>query len=363
MVVPLIISSLGRAQAIEIARRYGYAALLFLLDLLNRRRENRAWSQQERTFREMQEAIPRLLSDIQARDIRMVPQAFNSTTIFQAYFQTAALATIPLVLLDVASAIKRVGTSLDAIRSELAISNVAKVQGWGTGGFGEHVHRFVENEMAAVDGTDGQHHFLYVWHPDSDWYPAFEREQAINPLGPSFGGYHHDLQTICLRMRADREALVATTDYGHVAVFHLLIPSYYPLVLDSPIAFAQELLPLVVTGSRHRTTDLVWFNLQQRLGAERLHLKFIGKLLPAKVSHTVQKAGFGGFMGCWFGAAGCAIAGIACPPLAPVTANIGASFCAAGMASHLVGSAGLIYEECTKETTQVLGDALFLDAN
>ncbi|EWY79510.1 hypothetical protein FOYG_17347 [Fusarium oxysporum NRRL 32931] len=124
------------------------------------------------------------------------------------------------------------------MRSELEIANVARVQGWGHGGFGAYVHGFVQNEMAAVDGAqDGQHHFC-----------------AEDPLGPAFGGYHHDLATICIRMRADREALVATTDYGRAAVFHLVIPAYYPLVMDHPIAFADELLPLVVIGgpaSRH----------------------------------------------------------------------------------------------------------------
>jgi hypothetical protein len=58
-----------------------------------------------------------------------------------------------LALLDLASAIKRVDASLDAIRSELAIANVAKVQGWDHGGFGAYVHRFVQNEMATVDGA------------------------------------------------------------------------------------------------------------------------------------------------------------------------------------------------------------------
>ncbi|KAK2666462.1 hypothetical protein RAB80_018119 [Fusarium oxysporum f. sp. vasinfectum] len=198
----------------------------------------RALRQQERTFQEMQDALTQLLNDIQAREIRVVPNAFNSTPAFLAYFQAAALGSISLVLLDVASAIRRVGASLDAIRSELEIANVARVQGWGHGGFGAYVHRFVQNEMAAVHGTqDGQHHFFYVWHPDSDWYPAFEGRQAEDPLGPAFGGYHHDLATICLRMRADREALIATTDYGRAAVFHLVIPAYYPLVMDHPIAF------------------------------------------------------------------------------------------------------------------------------
>ncbi|KAJ3455187.1 hypothetical protein MRS44_013787 [Fusarium solani] len=247
----------------------------------------------------MQDALSRLLNDIQTREIRVVRQAFNSTPTFIAYFQSAALGAIPLALLDLASAIKRVGVSHDAIRSELAISNVAKVQGWDNGGFGAYVHRFVQNEMAAVDGTrdgaDNQHHFFYVWHPDSDWYPDFEGRQAADPLGPAFGGYHHDLPTICLRMGADRQALVATTDYGHAAVFHLVIPAYYPLVIDRPVAFADELLPLVVTGGRHRATDLVWFALRQGSDAERLHLNFIG-VLPEKPQNSVM---MGGLLGPW----------------------------------------------------------------
>ncbi|RKK69597.1 hypothetical protein BFJ71_g17722, partial [Fusarium oxysporum] len=109
----------------------------------------RASRQQEQTYQEIRDALPQSLNSIQAREIRVVPNAFNSTPAFLTYFQAAALGSIPLVLLDLASAIKRVGASLDGIRSELAIANVAKVQGWDNGGFGAYVHRFVQNEMAA----------------------------------------------------------------------------------------------------------------------------------------------------------------------------------------------------------------------
>jgi hypothetical protein len=114
---------------------------------------------------------------------RAVPNAFNSTPALLAYVEAAALCSIPLVLLDLASAIRRVGASLDAIRSELEIANVARVQSWGHGGFGAYVHRFVQNNMTAVNGAqDEQHHFFYVWHPDSDWYPSLEGRQTQNPL-------------------------------------------------------------------------------------------------------------------------------------------------------------------------------------
>lgn len=358
--IPLVISSLSQAQALQIAKQYGPAAVLWLLQILNQRREGRAWRQQEQTFRQMLDALPQLLNDIQRREIRVVPHAFNSAPTFLDYFQTAALGAVPLVLLSLSSAISRVGASLDAIRSELAISNVARVQGWGNDGFGAYVHRFVKNEMTVVyrtpDGADHEHHFFYVWHPDSDWYPAFEGRQTEDPLGPAFGGYHDDLATICLRMRSDRQAVITTTDYGRAAAFHLVIPAYYPLVIDRPVKFANELLPLVITGSRHRSTDLVWLSLRQK--SRRLRLNYVS-VLPENMN-PLFVGGNLGFIGCWFGAAGCAVASITFPPCALVAGNIGASFCATGMASGAVTIAGGTYEAITQETTQVLGDPIFL---
>lgn len=215
LAVSYSIRSLAAAQAIQAAKKYakkyGVQAFLTLLQMHTQWRDGRASKEQEQAFKKVQEVLPRLLDSVQAREVIVIPGAFNSSPVFTDYFQAAALGAILLVLLDVASAIKAVGQSLEGIRSELAISNISRVQGWGDGGFGGYVHRFVQNEMTVVYGADNQHHFFYVWHPDSDWYPAFEGRQREEPLGSAFGGYHHELATICLRMRADREALVATT--------------------------------------------------------------------------------------------------------------------------------------------------------
>ncbi|KAH7255314.1 uncharacterized protein BKA55DRAFT_592667 [Fusarium redolens] len=247
--------------------------------MLNQRKEGKAAAQKEMTYRQMQEAIPKLLESIEQKEIRLVPNAFNSNPEFIAYFQASAIGAVPLILLDLAQSIRRIGASLGEIKSELAISNIARVQGWADDGFGTYVHRFVQNEMAPTEGrTRRGNHFFYVWNPDSDWYPDFERRQRQDPQGPNFGGYHHDLATICLRMRADRRTLIATTDYSNNPVFHLIIPTYYPLVIGTLIAFAEELLPLIITGSRHRGTDLVWFNLDGRSTFPIPQLEFIGVL-------------------------------------------------------------------------------------
>ncbi|KAF5261935.1 hypothetical protein FOXYS1_7356 [Fusarium oxysporum] len=146
--------------------------------------------------------------------------------------------------------------------------------------------------MAPAEGrTKGESHFFYVWNPDSDWYPDFEGRQREDPLGPNFGGYHHDLATICVRMRADRRALIATTEDNNNVVFHLIIPTYYPIVVDTPIIFAAELFPLTIIGSRHRGTDLVWFNLAGRSRFPSPQLEFIGVLPLEKNNHNSCDAG------------------------------------------------------------------------
>ncbi|PNP80519.1 hypothetical protein FNYG_06118 [Fusarium nygamai] len=310
----------------------------------------------------MEKAIPKLLEIIEQKEIRVVSDAFNSTPEFITYFQTAAAGAVPLILLDIAQSIKRIGASLDGIKDELAISNIAKVQGWADDGFGTYVHRFVQNEMAPVEGRAmGESHFFYVWNPDTDWYPDFERRQREDTLGPNFGGYHHDLAAICVRMRADRQALLESPEDNGNAVFHLIIPTYYPIVIDTPIAFAAELFPLTITGSRHRGTDIVWFNLDEDSGFSSPQLDFIGSLPEYK--NKVSTGATATFLGCWLACAASGIAAAAFPPCAPAAGAVIASCGTAGVASTFVGAAADEYEynRRGRKEVQVLGDVIFLN--
>lgn len=147
--------------------------------------------------------------------------------------------------MDLSSAIKRVGSSLEAIRDELAKGIVAKVQGWERDGFGSHIYRFVRNEMAARRRSHGNH-FFYVWNPDTDWHQTCEERQREQPLGSNFGGYNTNVGTICLWMSRNRYVLRNTASYDTEAVFHHLIPAYHLIVIDKPIIFHQSLFPLLL---------------------------------------------------------------------------------------------------------------------
>ncbi|CAF3520987.1 unnamed protein product [Fusarium graminearum] len=360
-VVPMFIGSLS-AEAIRILiQEHGYDASQWIFNAYVQWKTGQAATQHTRTMEDVQHFTSDLKNIIERKEIRVVPDAFNSTPNFIGYFQTAAIGAIPLAILDVGQAIRRVGASLESIRAELAIANVSTVQGWDGGGFGSYVHRFVRNEMSAFDNDEvdkeGKHHYFYVWHPDTDWHTAFEEKQAEQPLGPSFGGYDHDLSTICLRMRADREGLKATTEHGLTAVLHLVIPAYQPLVVDTKFMFAEELLPLIVTGARHRGTDLVWLALRQSPETRTPELRFVS-ILPDEM-RTSDKCAMGSF-GCIAGTFACAAAAIIFPPCAPAAgAAVGVLFPSAFASVAAVYAVGT-YEDATRPDITVLGDALNL---
>ncbi|KAF5609430.1 uncharacterized protein FSUBG_3903 [Fusarium subglutinans] len=353
-----LISTISAGKLAELLLTHGLQVVSSLVAIPTQLQERKAAAQKEMTYKEMQEAIPKLLEIIEQKRIRLVTNAFNSAPTFISYFQAAATVAVPLILLDIAQSIKRIGASLDGIKDELAILNIAKVQGWADDGFGTYVHRFVRNEMAPVEGrTKGDSHFFYVWNPDTDWYPDFERIQREDPLGPNFGGYHHDLATICVRMRADRQALIETTGDNSNVNFHLIIPTYYPIVIDTPIVFAAELFPLIITGSRHRGTDLVWFNLDENSGFSSPQLDFIGSL------PEIESTGTSGivvtFVGSFCGCIASLMAAAAFPPCAPAAETVFVSCFTTGMASGFLSPLATGYDRAKE--VQVLGNAIFLN--
>lgn len=178
------------------------------------------------------------------------------------------------------------------------------------------------------------------------------------PLGPEFGGYHHELGAICMRMKADRRTLIQNTSFGHTAQFHLLVPTYEPYVMEQPVIFHESLLPLIITGQRHRSVDLVWFNLRSK--PKDLHLQCIGVL--GTRTNIIIEVGILGFIGCCVSgmAIGCATAVF--PPCAIVAEVAAIPLCSGGAASWLAGAGASIYETVTPDEIYVLEDDYILAA-
>ncbi|KAK5989927.1 hypothetical protein PT974_08190 [Cladobotryum mycophilum] len=224
------------------------------------------------------------LEKVKPQEMAVIPGAFNSFSVFLDTFRSAAMIGLAPGSVD-AVLEKEVHTPESLGR---LVSSAAKRGGWQEDGFGAHVYRYVKGEMAAVtrqpqnknsNQKQQQHHFFYVWNPETEWHPAFEKQQQKRPLGPQFGGYHHDLATLCLRMRSDRETLIRTTSYGRTALFHLLIPAYQATVVPHKIRFHEDLLPLTITGPHHDEYPVfpfVWLRIPNRPG--QLSTSNIGRI-------------------------------------------------------------------------------------
>lgn len=308
-------------------------------------------------MKQAKNAIPWFLNNVESNNLPIIPGAFNSSPEFIAMFQAEALVAIPVALLAVKEAIDRVGSSLQGIQRELTITNMAKIQGWEQEGFGAHVYRFVEYEMLQVANArtkngDQRQHYFYVWNRDTDWYPVFEAKNRAFPLGSGFGGYHHELDAICMRMRADRRTLIQTTSHGHTAQFHLLVPTHQPYVLDHPVMFHESLLPLTITGQRHRSVDLVWFNLCSK--PSELHLQCIGVL--GERTNVIEQAGLLSGFGCGIAFTAACCAAIAFPPCAPLAEAVVWPLWSGAAASSGVLAGNSIYEQANRGLLCVLGD-------
>jgi hypothetical protein len=136
----LLIASLTANTAQLLVRRYGIQAAIAAFQLWGQWRDGRASKQKEQTFKSIEAAIPKVLESVESKEIHVIPGAFNSSAEFIAKFEAAALISISLALLNLSAAIKQVGSSLEAIQNELAIANIAKIQGWVMDGFGAHVY-------------------------------------------------------------------------------------------------------------------------------------------------------------------------------------------------------------------------------
>ncbi|KAL6922279.1 hypothetical protein FSST1_006305 [Fusarium sambucinum] len=269
--VPESINTLCQADVYDVAwETKGQLAVSALYECLvewKARETGQRMAQESLTFSKKQKAISSMIRLIQRKEIRVSERAFNNHPHFMSKFMRVGLGmATPTVLYD-RQAIERVGELLNPTEQRMCITNIMGIQESVHGSFGSYVHRFVRKEMEPFDdrGQDwlGNYHFFYVWRPDTDWHKDFEEREAENPLGDSFGGYHHELSTLCLHMRTDKAALRDLWGHGHKTVFHLLIPAFQPIVVDAKFRFHSDLFPLIVTGAKHQGINLVWLALRQ----------------------------------------------------------------------------------------------------
>ncbi|KAH0536569.1 hypothetical protein FGG08_006577 [Glutinoglossum americanum] len=176
-------------------------------------------------------------------------------TSFTGFVTTAGVVAHFLQARQGVGALKDLGLRLEDIKDELAAQTSLQAPEM----FAKHVHNYLRMRIEETKGGEYMHCF-FVYHPDTDWHPAFFSRIGKEPLPSNFCGMSENLDALCTWMQFLRPLLARTIECGRDAVFHILIPAYRPLVVRAPLGFPEELRPLTIEGQIHSSAPRVWFN-------------------------------------------------------------------------------------------------------
>lgn len=152
--------------------------------------------------------------------------------------------------------------ALANIGEHLGETNSITVSGsGGPDGFAKHVHDFIKEKIGVIQEAERDNHRFFVYHPDTNWYPAFYRLITETPLPPTFCAKSDNLDKLCQYMQEVRVQLKRESGRGQDIIFHLLIPSWYSISFKQPLHFPDCLQPFKVEGRKHKLKEYVEFNL------------------------------------------------------------------------------------------------------
>jgi hypothetical protein len=348
-----VLKTLTSAKVLEHCIRYGplvFTAIQTASTLVTDRETRKETKAHRQVAEQLLSELPNL--KINAREVRVPSNAFNSASTFNDLFLAAAVAGILVEAREGVAALKNIGVQLEGIKDEISRQTLAKFAGYEQTGFASFVYEFIKTEInahGAPSSSDGKKHFFYVFHPDTIWYPRFETLLGETPLSKSFRGYSSDIEAIFLLMWTNRKTLVETTDDGADAVFHLLVPSDRFSAIAEPFVIDPDIGPLVIKGHRYNAANLVWFNILSR--PPSVTLQDVGNIpnSPKPVPPLIKT-----YLGCW----SIAMLSPVClifPPLAPLTGPLFLTAWSGAMGSFAGLSGQLAYEELTKVPPRRLG--------
>ncbi|OAP60952.1 hypothetical protein AYL99_05954 [Fonsecaea erecta] len=152
--------------------------------------------------------------------------------------------------------------ALANIGEHLGDANSITVSGsGGPDGFAKHVYDFIKEKIGVIQEAERDNHRFFVYHPDTNWYPAFYRLITETPLPPTFCAKSDNLDKCCLYMQEVRAQLKRESEREQDIIFHLLIPSWYSISFKQPLHFPDCLQPFKVEGQKHKLKEYVEFNL------------------------------------------------------------------------------------------------------
>ncbi|QKX58846.1 uncharacterized protein TRUGW13939_05974 [Talaromyces rugulosus] len=195
--------------------------------------------------------------------VRIIGNSMLDSMEYHMKFMQTAAVGLAFEVHQGVQALKKIGESLDGINKAMIDRNSIYTQGSaGEDGFATHVYDYIETSIeATTKDSSADNHRYFVYHPDTNWYPAFHRLIRNNPLPGGFCAKSDDLDQLCLIMQTARRTLVEASDAGKDINFHLLIPAWSPISITEPLHFPDDLQPFRVEGLKYQGKPYVTFNL------------------------------------------------------------------------------------------------------
>uniref|UniRef100_L2G3W8 Uncharacterized protein n=1 Tax=Colletotrichum fructicola (strain Nara gc5) TaxID=1213859 RepID=L2G3W8_COLFN len=111
--------------------------------------------------------------------------------------------------------------------------------------FPQHVHDFIAS-CYDENSEAGEDEYFFVYHPGTDWYPAFNRLLKECPL-PKFCGTFHSIGAMSVFLEKFR--LVVGPD----PTINILVPAVHLFVVPDEFEIPSDLFPLRIRGELHQS--------------------------------------------------------------------------------------------------------------
>ncbi|KAI3527347.1 hypothetical protein CABS02_15393 [Colletotrichum abscissum] len=167
----------------------------------------------------------------------------------------------------------RAQAALEAVHARIADNAEAQTGLDAPEKFAKQVHRFVIQQTIRPWPSKGRLHVFFLYHPDTDWDPAFFHRIQDQPLSHRFLGMSQNLDALVIWMRFVKDNMTREGKKIHI---HLLIPAYRPMMIGESLAFPHKLMPLTIHGHIHNSKPYVWLNLPKP--SRRVHFIDVGNL-------------------------------------------------------------------------------------
>ncbi|KAF2470000.1 uncharacterized protein BDR25DRAFT_262551 [Lindgomyces ingoldianus] len=146
----------------------------------------------------------------------------------------------------------RVGDVLDAQTGLMAAEK-----------FAQQVWDFVSQRVHETAKVPGERHFFFVYHPDTNWYPALYKLQRKEGQIDRYMGMSEQLDLLCHWMKHVRQFMGRYSGRKRV-VLHLLMPAYRRIYIRDKLTFPEELCPLEIEGHIYNSAPFVTLNVTNK---------------------------------------------------------------------------------------------------